>query len=203
MEEREETVVLNDSTLVLNRNWVPVNITTVLNALCKMYDGSARAVKPEDYSVHDFDSWSQLRVADGERCIRTATLSIPVPDVIVLAKYGEVPDRKVAFSRANLHKRDKHTCQYCGKRPGSAELTIDHVMPRSRGGTSTWINCVVACVKCNFKKANRTPSEAGMALRVKPVKPDWSPRLVIARVPYKASWEKFASDAYWNVELSE
>lgn len=196
-------MVLNDSTLVLNKNWVPVNITTVLNALCKMYDGSARAVKPDDYSVHDFDSWAKLAVAPDERCIRTATLAIPVPDVIVLARYGEMPDRKLAFSRANLYKRDKHTCQYCGKRPGTSELTIDHVMPRSRGGMSTWVNCVVACVKCNFKKANRTPAEAGLVLRTKPVKPDWSPRLVIARVPYKTSWEKFASDAYWNVELSE
>jgi 5-methylcytosine-specific restriction endonuclease McrA len=196
-------VVLNNPALVLNRNWVPIHITSVVNALCKLYDGSARAVKAEDYSVHDFDSWVQLGVEKDAPRIRTATLEIAVPEVIVLAKYEKVPERKVAFSRANLYKRDTHTCQYCGKRPGTAELTIDHVLPRAQGGQSTWTNCVVACVKCNFRKANRTPEQAGIALRTKPVKPDWSPKLVVARIPYRASWEKFVSEAYWNVELKE
>ena len=196
-------MVLEDATLVLNRNWVPVDITTVLNALTKVYDGSARVVKADDYTVHDFDSWSQLRVADGARCVRTATLEIPVPEVIVLAKYGDVPVRGVAFSRSNIYRRDRYMCQYCNVKPGTHELTIDHVQPRSRGGTSTWNNCVVACVKCNFKKANRTPAEAGLKLYKTPCKPSWTPKLVLARIPYRASWEKFVSDAYWNAELKE
>ena len=196
-------MVLNNQTLVLNRNWVPVDITTVLNALTKIYDGSARAVKADDYSVHDFDSWTQVSVAAGEPCVRTATLEIAVPEVIVLSKYSDVPRRGVAFSRSNLYRRDGYMCQYCGVRAGTQELTIDHVIPRSRGGTSTWNNCVVACVKCNFKKANRTPAEAGFKLSKSPCKPNWTPRLVLARIPYRASWEKFVSDAYWNVELKE
>lgn len=196
-------MVLNDATLVLNRNWVPVDITTVLNALTKVYEGAARVIKADDYSLHDFDSWAQLRVAEGAPCIRTATLEIPVPEVIVLAKYGDVPVRGVAFSRSNLYRRDRYTCQYCGAKPGTQELTIDHVLPRSRGGTSTWSNCVVACVKCNFKKANRTPVEAGLKLAKTPCKPTWTPKLTLARIPYRASWEKFVSDAYWNTELSE
>ena len=192
---------LDNATLVLNRNWTPVDITPVLNALVKVYDGSARVVKPDDYSVHDFDSWTQVAVAKGEPCVRTATLSIAIPDVIVLQRYSGVPNRGVAFSRANLYRRDRYTCQYCGARPGGEELTIDHVLPRSRGGISAWDNCVVACVKCNFKKANRTPAEAGLKLPKKPCKPAWTPRMVLARIPYKASWEKFVTDAYWNVEL--
>jgi len=196
-------VVLDGATLVLNRNWVPVNITTVLNALCKLYDGSARAIKPDDYSVHDFDSWASLSVEPHEPCVRTATLSIAIPEVIVLSTYERVPDRKVAFSRANLYRRDGHACQYCGAKLGTAEMNIDHVIPRSRGGVSSWTNCVVACIRCNSRKANRTPEEAGLKLRSKPVKPDWSPRLVLGRIPYRASWEKFLSDAYWNVELKE
>jgi 5-methylcytosine-specific restriction endonuclease McrA len=196
-------VVLNGSTLVLNRNWVPVDITTVLNALTKVYDGSARVVKADDYTVHDFDSWTQVSVAEGEPCVRTATLEIAIPEVIVLSKYNDVPVRGVAFSRSNLYRRDAYKCQYCGVRPGTQELTIDHVLPRSRGGTSTWTNCVVACVKCNFKKANRTPAEAGFKLSKAPGKPSWTPKLVLARIPYRASWEKFVSDAYWNAELKE
>ena len=196
-------MVLNESTLVLNRNWIPVDITTVLNALRKLYEGSARAILPEDYSTHDFDSWSKLAVAGGQPVVRTARLELALPEVIVLARYGQIPDRHMAFSRGNLYKRDRYTCQYCGSRPGTTELTIDHVVPRSRGGVSSWTNCVVACVQCNSKKANRTPAATGLSLRRKPVKPDWNPRLVVARVPYKASWERFVSDAYWNVELKE
>ncbi|MCY3022351.1 MAG: HNH endonuclease [Planctomycetota bacterium] len=196
-------MVLNDATLVLNKHWVPVDFTTVLDALCKLYAGSARAIKPDDYSVHDFESWAQLKVAEGAPCVRTATIAIPVPEVIILAHYGRVPDRGLAFSRGNLFRRDRYTCQYCGRRPGTAELTIDHVSPRSRGGISSWTNCVVACLKCNSRKANRTAAEAGLVLRRQPAKPEWSPRLVVARIPCKASWEKFVSDAYWNVELKE
>ncbi|HEY3319936.1 MAG TPA: HNH endonuclease [Planctomycetota bacterium] len=194
-------MVLQDPTLVLNRNWEPLEFTTVLDALCKVYAGSARAMKPDDYSLHDFDSWASLRVAAETPCVRTATLSIPVPEIIVLARYGKVPDRGVAFSRGNLYKRDRYTCQYCGCKPGTAELTIDHLVPRSRGGTSTWTNCVVACIRCNSKKADKTLAQAGLVLRVKPAKPTLSPRLVLARVPYRSSWEKFVSDVYWNAEL--
>ena len=166
-----------------------------------MCEGAAHAINPLDYTVHDFDSWSQLAVLEGQPCVRTATLEIPVPEVIVLARYGSVPARGVSFSRGNLYKRDQYTCQYCGARPGSEELTIDHVVPRSRGGTSTWTNCVVACIRCNASKADRTPGEARLLLRRKPVKPEWSPRMVVARVPVRASSEKFISEAYWNVEL--
>ncbi len=197
------TVVLNEATLVLNRGWVPVDVTTVLDALCKVYAGVARAAKPDDYTVHDFDSWSSMTPPHGAPCVRKATIAIPAPEVIVLSRYNRVPDRGLAFSRGNLYKRDRYACQYCGRKPDMQELTIDHVVPRSHGGISSWENCVVACVQCNFQKANRTPAGAGLLLRKKPAKPEWTPRMVLARVQYKASWEKFVSDAYWNVELRE
>jgi 5-methylcytosine-specific restriction endonuclease McrA len=196
-------VVLSDPTLVLNRNWVPVDFTTVMDALTKLYVGAARAIHPDDYSLHDFDSWSKVRSAEGTNVVRTATISIPVPEVIVLAKYGDLPTRGVAFSRANLYKRDRYTCQYCGRKQASAELTIDHIVPRSRGGQSTWTNCVVACIRCNSRKADRTLAQSGLALATAPVKPDWTPRLVVTRMTMKTSWEKFVSEAYWNVEIEK
>lgn len=196
-------MVLNESALVLNKHWMPIDVTTVMNALTKLVDGSARAIDPVDCAVHDFESWSALRVIEGQPCVRTATLAFPAPEVILLAKYGAVPDRGVTFSRRNLYKRDRYTCQYCGKRPGLTELTIDHVVPRAKGGASSWTNCVLACWRCNARKADRLPCETGMALRKQPFQPTWTPRLVIARVPFKASWERFVSDAYWNVELME
>lgn len=196
-------MVLNEPTLVLNRNWLPIDVTTVMNALSKLVEGSARVINPADCAVHDFESWSGLRVNKGQACVRTATLEFPVPEVILLARYGEVPDRGVTFSRRNLYKRDRYACQYCGVRPKIEELTIDHVVPRSRGGGSTWVNCVLACWPCNAKKADRLPQEAGMVLRKRPFRPAWSPKLVLARVPFKTGWERFVSEAYWNVELKE
>ncbi|MCW8129711.1 MAG: HNH endonuclease [Planctomycetota bacterium] len=182
---------------------MPIDVTTVMNALSKLVEGSARVIHPDDCSVHSFESWAEVKVDPGRPCIRTATLELPVPEVILLATYGDVPDRGVTFSRRNLYRRDKHACQYCGVKPKVEDLTIDHVVPRARGGGSTWENCVLACWPCNARKADRLPSEAGMALRKKPFRPSWSPKMVIARVPFKANWSRFVSDAYWNVELKE
>ena len=83
--------------------------------------------------------------------------------MITLTEYDRVPANAVTFSRRNIYKRDRYTCQYCGVQPGSEELTIDHVLPRSRGGTSTWENCVLACLECNKRKADRTPDRSAHA----------------------------------------
>jgi 5-methylcytosine-specific restriction endonuclease McrA len=93
-------------------------------------------------------------------------------------------------------------CQYCGCRPRSEELTIDHVVPRSQGGKSTWENCVLACVKCNHSKADRTPERAGMKLRTPAKHPSWNPIYSQHATRFK-SWAKFISDAYWDVELED
>jgi len=88
-------------------------------------------------------------------------------------------------------------------RPRSEELTIDHVVPRARGGQSQWTNCVLACLACNTHKADRTPERAGMRLKRKPVRPTWSPLYTAAHDVRIESWPKFVSEAYWNVELEK
>lgn len=198
------TAVLSRPSLVLNRGWIPIRVTDVEDAITKLLTGAARAVT-EDYTTYNFEDWTQLRVAEGEPCIRTYTLSIKIPEVIILSNYAEVPHRKLVFSRANVYKRDKYTCQFCGKRPAIKELTIDHVMPRSKGGISSWTNCVLACWTCNSKKADRSLAESGMKLLKRPAKPDWEPEFVVTRFSANAPkcWEKFVSEAYWNVELKE
>ena len=85
------------------------------------------------------------------------------------------PSSAETFSRRNVAKRDHLTCQYCGSQPGGESITIDHVVPRSRGGFSSWTNCVAACVACNAEKADRTPDQAGMHLRKRPDRPEWKP----------------------------
>jgi 5-methylcytosine-specific restriction endonuclease McrA len=198
--------VLQRPTLVLNRNWQPVNVATVARALVLLWNESARVVDPADYQTYTWEDWSRLRPRDGERFIQAVRFRLRVPEVVTLSEYDRLPSAAVTFSRRNIFKRDRFTCQYCGAQPGSEELTLDHVIPRSQGGESRWENCVLACLACNKRKADRTPEQAGMRLRHKPVRPDQPS--VGARNPVYAfhdvrieSWSKFVSEAYWNVEL--
>jgi 5-methylcytosine-specific restriction endonuclease McrA len=194
------------ATLVLNKNWLPIQTTTTRDAIGMVAGGSAYIVDSDDYQVHDLLSWDAAATArkqfEGPR-IRSMRLSLPPPEVIVLTHYGGVGDRRVVFSRANLFRRDAYRCQYCGTRPSMGDLTIDHVQPRSRGGGSTWENCVLACLKCNQRKANRTPKEARMALLRQPRKPTRSAMLKSLPKVRKESWEKFLNRAYWEAELEE
>jgi 5-methylcytosine-specific restriction endonuclease McrA len=122
--------------------------------------------------------------------------------VIALQAYDRMPISAVTFSRRNIFKRDHYICQYCGTQPGTDELTIDHIVPRAQGGVSSWTNCVLACVACNKRKADRTPREAGMQLRRQPVRPTWKPIYPNHQVRLE-SWTKFVSDVYWNAELEK
>jgi 5-methylcytosine-specific restriction endonuclease McrA len=192
--------VLERPTLVLNRNWQPVNVATVARALVLLWNESARVVDPDDYRLYDWADWSALRPRHDELFIQAIRQRLRVPEVIVLAGYDRLPSAAVSFSRRNIFKRDHYTCQYCGDQPGSEELSIDHVVPRSQGGTSTWENCVLACVACNKRKADRTPQQAGMRLRRQPARPAWKPLYARHTVRIE-SWSKFVSEAYWNVAL--
>ncbi len=197
----EATGVLSERTLVLNRSWSAIATTTVKNALRLVYTGAAKAIRPDTYEVHGFESWTDLAVQSGEPCIRTVALKIRVPEVILLTRYNGMPSPSAVFTRRNLYKRDGNTCQYCGVRPGTHELSIDHVLPRSRGGLSSWENCVLACVRCNRRKGDRLPHEANLKLLSRPRVPKWNPILEISLGRVRSSWEKFVSDSYWNTTL--
>ncbi|MBT4864848.1 MAG: HNH endonuclease [Planctomycetaceae bacterium] len=193
--------VLERPTLVLNRNWQPVGVVPVTKALTKAWNDTARIVDPADYQQHTWDNWMQIP-AEGELFIQTRFTRLRVPEVITLTNYDRLPTNSVTFSRRNVFKRDRFTCQYCGVQPGSDELTIDHVVPRAQGGTSTWKNCVLACIACNGRKADRTPQQAKMPLRSQPERPLWRP-LYSSRGVRIESWSRFVSESYWNVELKE
>ena len=200
-ELRSDGCVLSQRTLVLNRSWVAITTTTVREALSMLYQGAAKVICADTYQAHDFDAWSEVAASVDEPCIRTVAVRLRVPEIIVLAAYDGFPRRTVAFSRRNLYRRDRYMCQYCGCKPGTEELTIDHVIPRSRGGRSNWQNCVLACVECNKRKANRLPNEASMRLHHLPKTPHWSWDVEVALGSRKASWEQFIADRYWNAEL--
>ena len=192
--------VLNRPTLVLNRNWQPVGVATVSRSLTLVWNDTARVVDPHDFQQYSWADWSRITPGGDELFIQAVSQRLRVPEVIVLRHYDRVHTSVVTFSRRNIYKRDRYTCQYCGAQPGSEELTVDHVNPRSAGGVSTWENCVLACVGCNKRKADRTPEQAGMPLRKIPVRPMWRP-LYATRDVRIDSWTRFISEAYWNVEL--
>lgn len=183
------TALLNRSTLVLNRNWQPVHVTNVARALTMLFAGTARAVD-EQYQVYDWEMWAAIDTAHDDEVIRAGHLRVRLPEVIVLVLYGKMPRLTVAFSRRNLLRRDDYSCQYCGRKPSVAELTVDHIQPRSRGGPSTWENCVLACQPCNRRKADRTPQQAGMELLSSPQQPHWRPDFNVAGEA-ATSWEPF------------
>lgn len=201
-EEKIVVAMLTRPTLVLNRNWQPVGVASVARSLTLVAAERARIVDPTDFQQYTWADWSKLVPQNDELFVQSVTFRIRVPEVITLSEYDRVPTNAVTFSRRNIYRRDRYTCQYCGSQPGSEDLTIDHVQPRSRGGTSTWENCVLACLECNMRKADRTPTEARMPLRKPPVRPAWRPLYTRHNVRIE-SWSKFLSEAYWTVELEE
>ncbi len=195
------TTALQRPTLVLNRNWQPINVATVARALIMLWNESARVVDPADYQQYDWDDWARIAPQHGEPFVQAVRQRFRAPEVISLTEYDRMPTMAVTFSRRNVFKRDRFTCQYCGVQPGGNELTIDHVIPRAQGGESTWGNCVLACWQCNSRKADRTPSQAKMRLRTEPKRPAWRP-VYSEHAVRMESWSKFISDAYWNAELN-
>jgi 5-methylcytosine-specific restriction endonuclease McrA len=200
----EAAKALDRTVLVLNRHWDPIQTTSVKDAIGLVAKGSAFVIDPKTFDRHDLMSWgdvSKAMKAVGDGLIRSQHLAIVPPEVVVLTAYEGRGERSVVFSRKNVFKRDRYTCQYCGCQPGPEELTIDHVMPRSRGGTSTWENCLLACVACNKRKADKTPAEAGMIPRKAPKKPSWKTLSQVHPKARRESWEQFLGRAYWEVEL--
>jgi 5-methylcytosine-specific restriction endonuclease McrA len=191
------------SVLVLNSLYQAVQVTGVRRAFRLFYSGRARAVTP-DFSSYDFENWCDLPPRAGDDVIRTPTRTIRIPRVIQLIQYDRLPSREVRFTRRNIFYRDKNRCQYCGGVFRQRDLNLDHVVPLSRGGKSTWDNVVCACVPCNTRKGDRSPSDAGMRLVRRPKKPAGHPMLRATWIgPCPEEWKTYLDEAYWNVELHD
>lgn len=196
--------------LILNRNYLAIRVTSAKRALSLLYRNLAEVVHVEDdaYISYDFDSWCELSEAKHRieahkyDWVRTVRFSIAVPRIIRLTVYDRLPRQAVKFNRRNIFARDGNRCQYCGKRCPTSDLSLDHVVPRSQGGKTTWENIVCSCLKCNVQKGGRTPEQAHMSLIARPTKPKRSPVLSVefSHTRYR-SWQQFLDHAYWNVEL--
>ena len=189
--------------LVLNNLYQTVQITSTRRAFRLFYAGRVRAVDA-DFRTYDFDNWCDLPPGSDHETIVTPRRRIRIPRVIQLLHYDRVPRREVRFTRRNIFFRDRNRCQYCGKVFPQTELNLDHVVPLSRGGASTWDNVVCACIPCNSRKGNRMLHASGMHLIRAPKRPAGHPVLRAGWAgPRYAEWKTFLDVAYWNVELSE
>lgn len=192
--------MLGGNVLVLNRLWQAVHIATARRAVCLLYGGRAKALD-QDYAIYDWDSWMarpEDSRSESDEFLQGVTTRFRVPRVVQLMHFDRVPRSRVKFTRANIYLRDRYRCQYCGMKGNKSELNIDHMVPRSRGGGSTWENVVVACIPCNRRKSNRLPEEAGMFPSRKPERPRWHPALTPVGVgPPDPQWQPFLEAAYW------
>lgn len=190
--------------LVLNRSFVPVQITSIKRAICLAFKGFAKIVD-DQYQLFDFDSWSELSVAMQEDRIHMTHSAIKVPRVIMLQFYDKLPRSHLRFSRQNIYLRDKNLCQYCGRNFSRSELNIDHVIPLSQGGKTQWANVVCSCIRCNHKKGGRTPEQAGLKLLTKPICPPYSLFMSVSPQPKLLdAWRIYMNPvdfAYWYLEL--
>lgn len=203
---------LDASVLVLNRHFMAIQVVSCKRAFTLLCKDAAEVVHPEDgqFLTYDFQSWREVseyrarhfRQIDDD-WIRTVTSEIQVPRVIRLLGFDRMPRQAIKFNRRNIFARDNNICQYCGKKFPTSELSLDHVLPRSQGGGSSWENIVCACVACNVRKGGRTPKQASMALIRRPEKPKRSPMLnqKLTNSKYE-SWKTFLDNAYWSVELT-
>jgi 5-methylcytosine-specific restriction endonuclease McrA len=144
---------LNGKVLVLNQDYEPLNVCSVKKAIVLLLLGKAELIEAYE-----------------GRVLRSVSRELPFPSVVRLSLFVHIPFKRIILSRKNILRRDNHRCQYCGRT--DPMLTVDHIHPRSRGGTDSWDNLVCACVGCNNRKGDRTPEEAGMPLLRKPIKPN-------------------------------
>ena len=193
--------MLDGHVLVLNRVFQAVQITSVRRAFTLLYKGQVRAVDSE-YRTYDFVNWADIPVQPTDNYVRTPNRIIKIPHVVQLLAFDRLPRQEVKFSRGNIYLRDGNRCQYCGRKFASSELSLDHVVPISRGGKSTWENVVCACLPCNVRKGNKLLSESDhMKLIRQPVRPKWHPLHRLQGRTFPDIWKNFLDEAYWNVEL--
>ncbi len=203
MEQSRNVSTLNGSVLVLNRFYMAVHVVAVRRALVLLYRELAEVINIEDgrYCNYDFPAWMEMsqfilsepdNQIDDQDLVHSVNFSLMIPRVVRLNFYDKVPKLTMRFNRRNLFARDAHTCQYCARTLSLSQLSFDHVIPRCRGGKTTWENVVCCCLKCNTKKGDQLPDEVGMKLIRHPARPRHNPLLSVKLDnPKYAIWRTF------------
>ena len=188
----------NARVLVLNRVWQAVNIVGAKRAFSLLFQDHAQVINTADgdFRVMSGEQWIMDSLENPptkkEVSMKTVRYDLRVPKILLLRNYSALPMKEVKFTRYSIFERDGHTCQYCGKMHREDQLNLDHVIPRDRGGRTTWENIVTSCIRCNSKKANRLPHEAGMRLNHKPGRPKYRPFVsFMVKDRIDDSWQHF------------
>lgn len=169
---------MSKQVLVLNASYEPLSLVSVRRAMVLLLREKAELLEAT------------------ETLLRSSNRAYPVPLVIRLVHYVRLPHRKVPPTRAAVMLRDGYTCQYCGTAPGRHWLTVDHVLPRSRGGRHDWDNLVTACTRCNQKKGSSTPEEADMPLHRKPFEPSYVALVLLSNPVAAQRWERLSEASH-------
>ena len=192
--------LLDTNVLVLNRFFMAIRVINVRRSFTLLYRDCAEVIDFENgqYLSYDFESWCELsqltslEKQPGEEYVRAVSFELRVPRIVRLTRFDKMPAQTVRFNRKNLFARDDHTCQYCGRSEPAHKLSLDHVIPRSHGGPTTWENIVCCCLRCNSRKGGRTPKEARMTLLNDPAKPRVNPLLIQSMEdPRYECWKTF------------
>lgn len=181
--------------LVLNRNWQAIHVKTPADAFCMMATGAANGLDlqgDESISPLKWEDWLKLPVREEDRAVNTPRGAVRVPTVIVASNYAKVPLCRPRFGARGIWERDGGVCQYTGRKLAPGEGNIDHIVPKSRGGASSWENCVLSHREVNERKADRLPQEAGLRLLREPVVPRALPATLLIRNLHGISdWQRF------------
>jgi 5-methylcytosine-specific restriction endonuclease McrA len=169
-------------TLLLSQGYEPIKIISWQRAITLLTLGKVEVI--EEYDAE----------------IRAVTFVIKIPAVVRLLRAFRRHVKPVKFSRINIYARDGYQCQYCGRKFAIDELTYDHVIPRAKGGRTTWENIVTCCYTCNYQKGSRTPTEAKMKLKSTPTRPEWVPAVTI-RVSTRSVPDAWRDYLYWTGEI--
>ena len=170
---------------------MPIRIIPSIRAFTLLFAGKASVVDVDDYAVFTWNEWSKLPTQEGDNTISTANSDVKIPDVIVLSNYDKLPKKGMKLTKRNIFLRDNFTCQYSGAEVSTKNADIDHVVPKSRGGLTSWDNLVVCSKSINRMKADRTPKEAGLKLIKRPSRPEPQVIYIDPRMKIRESWKKF------------
>lgn len=189
------SILNKEIVLVLNRCWQAIGVKSPADAISMMVDNTATGldIRGNDYMVPlRWNDWLSLPYDENENYINTVSLKIKVPKIIVLCKFDKIPRKRPKFTNKNIWIRDGGICQYTGKKLTPNEGNIDHVIPKSRGGTTSWSNCVLAHRDINAKKADKTPEESGLKLIRQPIVPKDMPVTFYIRNKHNIKeWDTF------------
>lgn len=198
-------VLTKATVLVLNRNWQAIDVKTPADAFSMMATGAATALDilgNDDMTPIRWEDWLELPVREGDNSIGTVSRRVRVPTVLVLARFDKVPKRRPKFCAKAIWERDGGVCQYTGRKLRPSEGNIDHIVPVSRGGKTSWDNCVLADKKINSRKGNKLPHEAGLALLRQPKAPREVPASELIRNQHQVrDWEVFLRGGGGVVEV--